>query len=148
MEGSADVGAITADISDLDKSPNSLSTVTDEETRNLHTSGRVKIQGRALALSKLPVAKLDDQIVFTLGLNEATTVHGHHLITRDEARSLVKLHAIRLEVKGGARVVSQLPVDGLGDVDVVSTDGFNASRAIGGEHSGVREGSRDLPVEE
>ena len=144
MEGSADVSTITADISDLDKSPNSLSAVTNEETRNLHASRRVKVQGRALALSKLPVAKLDDQIVFTLGLNKATAIDGHHFITRDEARGLVKLHAVGLEVKSGARVVGQLPVDGLSDVDVVSTDGLDASRTIGGDHSGVREGSRDL----
>jgi hypothetical protein len=147
VESSADVSAVTADISDLDKSPNSLRAVASEKTRNLHASRRVKVQGGALALSKLPVAELDNQVVFTLGLNIATTIDGHHLITRQEARSLVKLNTIGLEVKSGARVVGQLPVDGLGDVDVVSTDGFNASRAIGGDHSGVREGSRDLPVE-
>lgn len=147
MESSADVSTVTADISDLNHSPDSLSAVTNEKTRNLHASRRVEVQGRALALSKLPVAKLDNQIVLTLGLNVATTIDGHHLITRDEARSLVKLHTIRLEVKSGARVVGQLPVDRLGDVDVVSTNGLNASRTIGGDHSGVREGSRDLPVE-
>jgi len=147
MKSSANMCSITTDVGDLNHSPDGLRTISNIQTWDLHASRRVKIQCGTLTLCKLPVAELDHNILFAMGFNVTTTIHGHDFITWNETWSLVKLDSVRLKVKSGTGIICQLPINRLGNVNIVSTNRFNASRTIGGENSGVRESSRNFPIQ-
>lgn len=87
------------------------------------------------------MSELHNKILISLRLNEASSIHSHHLITREERGSLVELHAVRLKEQSSFSIVRQLPVDRLGNVNIVTTNGLNSSGAISRLDGGVREGA-------
>lgn len=58
----------------------------------------------------------------------------------------MELHAVGLKEQSSFSIVRQLPVDRLGNVNIVTTNGLNSSRAISCLNGGVREGAGNQAI--